>query len=258
MSNFQMDVLSYLNRIGIHEIPAPTEENLKKLTRAHLEAVPFENLLVCQEGNIPSLDPGDLYAKIVERRRGGWCFEVNKLFLLLLQDLGYTCRAVPCRVMHETPELRPVSHRATVAEVEGRLWFCDVGFGGSGPRGALRMDTAEPQTVFGEKFRIEPDQDRYPGEHLLSIFDNGRWKPVLTFRDHSQWREPDFDSLNILYALWEETIFKNAPVLFRCTPDGWVTLVKNRLTRKTDCQVQKEDLAEDQIKQIMETEFGLR
>lgn len=258
MSEFKVNVPAYLHRIGIDQIPAPTEEALAALTRAHLEAVPFENLEVCLERRIPSMEPEDLYKKIVESRRGGWCFELNKLFYLLLQELGFTCRSVPSRIVHERPELRPVSHRATVVEIGSHLWFCDVGFGGAGPKGALRMDTAQVQTVFGDTFRVEPNRDRYPGEHMISRCDGGCWAPVLVFRDHAPWLEPDFTALSNYYASWERSPFKNRPVLYRCTPDGWISLTGSHLVRLKNGQVQEDDLTEDQIQAVISKEFALR
>lgn len=257
MPEYKINTLAYLNRIGIKEIPAPTEEALASLTRAHLEAIPFENLEVCLEERIPSMEPEDLYKKVVENRRGGWCFELNKLFCLLLQELGFTCHSVPCRIVHERPELRPVSHRATVVEIGNHLWFCDVGFGGAGPKGALRMDTTEVQTVFGDTFRVEPNRDRYPGEHMVSRCDNSHWVPVLVFRDHAPWLEPDFTALSNYYASWERSPFKNRPVLYRCTPDGWISLTGSHLIRLSDGQKYEEELTEEQILQVIRSEFDL-
>lgn len=258
MSEFKINLSAYMERIGIDHIPAPTEENLVMITRAHLEAVPFENLEVCIEGQVPSMEPEGLYHKVVEKRRGGWCFELNKLFYLLLTELGYTCRPVPSRIVHHRAgEVRAVSHRATVVEVNGRPWLCDVGFGGAGPKGAIRMDTTEVQTVGGDTFRVEINQDHYVGEYMVSRCDDGNWEQVLVFRDHGQWLEPDFTVLSTYYATWPGSPFKNKPVLFRCTPVGWISLTGNHMIRQEHKQKREEDLTKQQIDVVIKEDFGL-
>lgn len=258
MAEFKMNLSAYMTRLGIDHVPAPTEENLVKLTRAHLEMVPFENLEVYLEGRIPSMEPEGLYCKVVEQHRGGWCFELNKLFYLLLKELGYSCRPVPSRIVHHrADEVRAVSHRATVVEVEGRLWFCDVGFGGAGPKGAIRMDTAEVQTVNGDTFRVEPFNDFYIGEHTVSRCDDGWWEQVLVFRDHGPWLEPDFTALSTYYATWPRSPFRLKPVLYRCTCDGWISLTGSHLTRLKNGQKQEQDLTNAQMQTVIAEDFCL-
>lgn len=257
MSEFKLNVPAYLERIGIHEVPAPTGENLKMLTRAHLESVPFENLEAHLQRRVPSLSADDLYRKVVENRRGGWCFELNKLFCLLLTELGYSCRSAACRVVYNRPELRPVSHRATLVETGGHLWFCDVGFGNNGPRGPLRVDTAEPQTVFGTTFRVQPDRDRYPGELIISVLEEGSWQPVLTLRDHAPWNDADYAQLNTLYSIDPDSFFQANMVVFRCTPVGKISLMKNHLIRQENGRLQEADLTRAQVDQVLKEDFGL-
>ena len=83
-----MNVEAYLDRIGYAGPVEPTYAVLAALQRAHMLAVPFENLDIAL-GRRLVLDRRANYARIVERRRGGWCFELNGLFAWLLQQLGY-------------------------------------------------------------------------------------------------------------------------------------------------------------------------
>ena len=71
------DAKAYLGRIRYTEPVQKDKETLNGLIRAHLEQVPFENLDVCELGKVPSLDEGELFEKIVKRRRGGYCFELK-------------------------------------------------------------------------------------------------------------------------------------------------------------------------------------
>ena len=78
VEDVRFDIGAYLHRIGM-EMPLQADlDTLKQLTRAHLLAVPFENMAVCDEHKEPSLEPEDLFAKVVGNNRGGYCFELNK------------------------------------------------------------------------------------------------------------------------------------------------------------------------------------
>src|SRR6476660_7309603 len=83
-----MDVQAYLRRINYHGEQAPTAAVLRDLHRAHLLAVPFENLDI-HLGRPIVLDQAALFDKIVRRRRGGFCYELNGLFGLMLRQLGF-------------------------------------------------------------------------------------------------------------------------------------------------------------------------
>lgn len=249
-------VSGYLAHLGISGAPAVTEDFLEALTRAHLEVVPFENLEVHYEHREPSLSASALYEKVVGNKRGGYCFELNKLFYLLLKEIGFTCYPVPARVVHRREEQRPYSHRATVVEVDGRKWFCDVGFGGAGPKGAIRMDTGDVQTVFGDDFQVAPDPV-YPGEIAIYRFEQGQPDKVLVFRD-LPWMEADFITLNSYYATYSHSPFLNKRILYRCRPDGWISLVQNTVTTMTNGIQQTVELqTEDQVQALIEQEFNL-
>lgn len=249
-------IRQYLAHLHITDAPAVTEEFLGALTRAHLEVVPFENLQVHYERREPVLTACGLFDKVVGGKRGGYCFELNKLFYLLLKGLGFVCYPVPARVVHRREELRPYSHRATVVEIEGRKWFCDVGFGGAGPKGAIRIDTDQVQTVFGDDFFVAPDPV-YEGEIALYRFEDGAPDKVLVIRD-MPWMEADFVTLNSYYATYSHSPFVNKRILYRCKPDGWISLTENVVTRMTNGVRQTVELqTEDQVQALMEQEFDL-
>jgi len=257
MDGFKLNVQAYLDRVGYSGALSPTEETLIKLTRAHLEAVPFENLEVRYEHKEPSLEPEGLYHKVVENRRGGYCFELNKIFYLLLQELGFTCYPVPARIVHNRQELRPVTHRATVVVINGRKWFCDVGFGGAGPKGALRMDITDVQTVYGDSFYIVCGQPDYKEEYAIFRVDDGIPSRVMVYQDRP-WMEVDFTTYNSHFATYDRSPFKNRIVLYRCTPNGWISLTDYTFTELENGNRQVVELQTDQeLKDVIEQRFEL-
>ena len=93
-----VELAHYLERIGHGWHVRPKLPTLRSLHRAHVSAIPFENLDV-QLGLTPSLEPEAIYAKLVERRRGGWCYEMNGLFGAALQAIGFDVTRLACGVI---------------------------------------------------------------------------------------------------------------------------------------------------------------
>lgn len=127
---------AYLRRIGVHpQVGEPSPEVLAHLQLAHLTTVPFENLHVVHRRH-PRTGLDWSVPKIVEQRRGGWCFELNGAFGALLQSLGFRARHVACRVWEGnrgSPVPRdwgpPFDHLGVVVQLDHQDWFVDVGFG---------------------------------------------------------------------------------------------------------------------------------
>ena len=120
----------YLERIGHGWHVRPKLPTLRSLHRAHVTTIPFENLDV-QLGEVPSLDPDAIFDKLVERRRGGWCYEMNGLLGAALQAIGFKVTRLSCAVMRpDGGTARLGTHLALLVECDGQ-WLADVGFGGS-------------------------------------------------------------------------------------------------------------------------------
>ena len=122
---------SYLERVGVSGHIAQDLECLRRLHAAHVEAIPFENLDILL-GRGVHLDAEALRDKLIARRRGGYCFEQNTLFLSILREVGFTVTAMEARVRAGATVLRPRTHMVLVVELDGAQWLADVGFGGEG------------------------------------------------------------------------------------------------------------------------------
>jgi N-hydroxyarylamine O-acetyltransferase len=118
-----MDATDYLARIGARDTDA-----LPVLMARHLEAVPFENLSVHERDAVP-LEDAALVGKVVDRRRGGFCYELNGAFAWLLGELGYDVTRCSARVATDDGFSYPGDHMALVVRAGGRRLLVDVGFG---------------------------------------------------------------------------------------------------------------------------------
>jgi N-hydroxyarylamine O-acetyltransferase len=125
------ELAAYCVRIG-HTGPLAADlATLTALHRAHVLAIPFENLDV-QFATPPTLDPGAIFAKLVTARRGGWCYEQNGLFARALTALGFRVTRMAGGVMRALRgEATMGSHLCLKVTADGLDYLCDVGFGSS-------------------------------------------------------------------------------------------------------------------------------
>lgn len=121
---------AYLRRLGVEQPAWPTVDALRELHLRHLRTVPFENLSI-HLGEEIVLEEKRLLEKVVERRRGGFCYELNGAFGALLAALGYDVTLLAARVYGDGGRLGiPYDHLALrVRTVDGGDWLADVGFG---------------------------------------------------------------------------------------------------------------------------------
>lgn len=250
----QQKVRFYLDRIGAKMPAAPDEEALNRLIVSHLQTVPFENLDVVDFGLVPDLEEEKLCEKIVGRRRGGYCFELNTLFRSLLEGLGYAVYPVGVRVVWNRDSIPPMSHMGLVAELGGRKYYCDVGFGGPGPKGLLRLEPGE-QDVGGDAFRVRAAED---GDWLVEGMHHGEWKAVLRFVDRPV-RQTDFQLMNFYCARNEAVLFSHTRVLNLCTPHGSKALRGLELVVREDGQERKAAYhSKTELEEGLEKEFGIK
>ena len=172
-----MDTTAYLERIGYRGSLEPTAETLRGLHLAHLLAVPFENLSI-HAGEAIVLDDAALFDKIVARRRGGFCYELNGLFAALLRSLGFEVEMLSAGVAKSSGEFsHEFDHMTLVVKLEER-WLADVGFGDSFVE-PLRLDERGEQRQGVRAYRIVEDGDR------LTLFQRepgGEWEAQYRFK----------------------------------------------------------------------------
>lgn len=150
-----MKLENYLKRIAYEGPLRPNLETLTALHRAHLIAIPYEDLDVLL-GRPVTIDVPAIYEKIVERRRGGWCYEMNGLFSWALVQIGFDVTRSAAGVMRATMgDANVGNHLVLKVEFEEGIWLADVGFG-DGPIAPIRV-TAGPFTSRGFPFALSEE-----------------------------------------------------------------------------------------------------
>src|SRR5690349_12744847 len=126
-----LDLSAYAARIGYNGDFHPSLETLRVLHLAHATHIPFENLDILL-GRPIRLDLDSLIRKLIDDRRGGYCFEHNALFAAVLEASGFRVRRLSARVRAGAQGVRPRLHMLLMAEADGEPWLADVGFGADG------------------------------------------------------------------------------------------------------------------------------
>lgn len=169
----------YLRRLGFARPPAPTLDTLHLLQLRHTAAFAFETLNTFLRRPVP-IELPSLERKLLLEGRGGYCYELNGLYLALLRQLGFDAAPLTGRVVMGGPEdARPArTHQMVRVRLAGRDWLSDVGFGGMVPTAPLALDDAAAQPTPHEPFRLERRAD---GSLVLRAWVGAAWKAMYVF-----------------------------------------------------------------------------
>ncbi len=173
------DLGRYLERIGLAgELPDRPAERLAAVHRAHATSIPFENLDP-HRGAPVSLEPRDLFEKLVVRRRGGYCFEQNLLLKAGFEALGFEVKPYLARVRAGAPPgaIRPRSHMVLGVQADGVRWHADVGFGRGTLIEPIPFGAGGDYRQHGWSFRAVEDGS----ELVLQSREDGRWLDLYGF-----------------------------------------------------------------------------
>ncbi|MDP2292889.1 MAG: arylamine N-acetyltransferase [Actinomycetota bacterium] len=188
----------YLARLGVPDVAGPpTYELLARLQLAHLMHVPFENLHAFHRRGIRT-DLAWSYPKVVQQRRGGWCFELNGCFGELLRRLGFQVDLVSCQVW-EFEQLRwgpQHDHLALVVHLDGERWLVDVGFGDCSVQPLLIVDGEREATPRRARIELHDDAAGFELTELVPLESGAiEWEPQLRVSFAPQ-QLPVFDGRN--------------------------------------------------------------
>lgn len=261
---------AWLARIGIDAAPGrPTLAALDTLIAAQLAHVPFENLDALT-GHPPGIDLPAVFEKVVNRGRGGYCFELNTLFCAGLKALGYTVVPLAARVRWNVPGATPtgLSHMLLRVEVEHEGHIADVGFGGPTPARALPLslppDPAAP-------YRLAPTPDAGAGTafhaydlELRSGADGDEsaagddWRVLYRF-DLTPQPKIDFVARNWYVATHPDSQFTHTLLAARIVDGVRLTLRNGQFAeRSADGTVRKQDLTSaDAVLDVLAHRFGI-
>ena len=245
-----MHVDAYLRRIGLQAMPAADLTGLRALHLAHATSIPFENLDI-QMGLPIRLDLDSLQDKLVRRRRGGYCFEQNTLFLAALKAAGF--EAIPCeaRVRLGASAVLARTHMLILVEMEGGPWLCDVGFGGEGLLQPLPLD-GQAHVQFQNTYRVVPEG---PLRVLQSLRSEG-WEDLYAFMPEARF-PIDFEMANHYTSTHPESRFIRTLTAQLPGPDVRRILRNRAYAEIRGTEVSGRELAPEEVIPVLRGTFGL-
>jgi N-hydroxyarylamine O-acetyltransferase len=213
-----MNIDAYLKRINYDGPREVSAETLRALQVAHLMSVPFENLSI-HSGESIVLDDDALFTKIVEQRRGGFCYECNGLFAGLLRALGFDVAMLAAGVATRDGGFGPIFDHMTLMVTLDERWLADVGFGDSFIE-PLLLATRSEQVQGTRSFRLV-DADDYI---VLMLRNEGEeWQPQYRF-PLQPYTFPDYEEMCRFHQTSPESHFTKNLICSRATTDGRITL----------------------------------
>jgi N-hydroxyarylamine O-acetyltransferase len=189
----ELDLDAYLKRIGV------AEPNLRSVMAGHLANIPFENVDVFL-GRVPELDMPSLQAKMVQRRRGGYCFEQNALYGAALERMGLEVTRLAARTRINADRVRPRTHMMLVVTVDGERWLTDVGFGSGLIEPMPLQETTVQQGTWTLRLAYEDEQ------WVLKSLGPQGWSDLYAFAIERLYPS-DYDMANHYTATWPRSAF---------------------------------------------------
>lgn len=217
------DLDAYLARIALGARPSPDAAGLERLQHAHRMAIPFENLDVVLGRGI-RIDSDSVFGKLVTARRGGYCFEHNRLFGDALAALGFDARPLLARVWLAPPATDDAvpgkTHTLSLVRIDGRDWIADCGFGGSYSPPMPLVDRATATGPDGATSRLQRDETF---GWMLSRDAGNDPQPQYSFTLDKVW-ESDLLMGNHWCSTAPASRFTQAPIVSVVLPKGFAGL----------------------------------
>ena len=246
------DIGAYLERIGYSGPVAPNADTLREIHRAHLFAVPFENLDIGWGREI-RLDEEAIVRKIVDRRRGGFCYELNGAFAVLLRALGFRVTLLSARVPCADGSYGPEFDHLTLWVDLNEPWLADVGFG-DGFVDPLRLQVGLEQEERGTCFRIVEEGESLRLERRAA---DAGWRTEYLF-DLEPHRLEEFADMCRYHQTSAQSPFTRKRVCSRATPNGRITL--SEMKQITTCNGRREELllkSDEEWRTVLADQFGM-
>lgn len=236
----------------------PTVGTLRELHRAHIAAIPFENLDIVTGRGI-AIDLDSLQAKLVGRARGGYCFEHNLLFAALLERVGFPVTRLAGRVRMGASKPRPRTHMLLRVEAEGADWLADVGFGAEGLLEPLPLTGGAwgRQGSWTYQLRRDVGERGEPDVWVLQSRRRDEWFDLYSFTLDPQ-RHVDFVMANHFTSTHPDSPFVGRLVAQRHGPDIRQVLLGRCLTvTRGDGSTDRSRLDVSTVPDVLERTFGI-
>lgn len=246
------ELAAYLARIDCVPPARSDRAALAALHRAHVAAIPFENLDV-RSGKGIALDLPSLVGKLVHARRGGYCFEQNGLFAAVLRTLGFAVVPLGARVRLRATRTLPRTHQLLLVEVGGEPWVADVGFGAQTLLEPVPLVAGTTFAQAGWRYRFEREDAGW----VLRWAEGAAWTDLYVFTLEPQ-LPADLEMANWYVSTNPASRFVQTFTVQRATDAARHRLQDLEYTiDRGNGDVVTRTLAREEIPALLRTTFGL-
>ena len=250
------EIQAYFRRLGLPEPerrPACTRALLEQLQLAHVTRIPYENLDILAGRPLP-MTWQDQFAKMVEKRRGGYCFELNGLFAFLLSALGCEVTTFMGRFLRGETAIPMRRHRVIRAVCAEGTFICDAGVGQSAPRFPLELVLDRVQEQFGETYKIT--REPFFG-WVIHDLHRGQWRRFYSFTEEEQ-LDIDFVMPSYYCETSPDSIFNKTLMLSIKTLDGRKTIDGRLFLMFSPAGVTEKQISSaNELNKLLEEHFNL-
>jgi len=252
----KQEIDHYLRRIGFSATISLSSATLSGLQKAHLAAIPYENLDILN--GVPlSVDPYVVYKKVIENQRGGFCFELNGLFSELLSSLGFKVTSYLSRFLFNRSEEAPIpTHRVLKVVCDDGVFIADAGTFVDAPHIALRFEQDVVQTDDLQSYMYK--EDPILGQVLYQLDrDTGEWKKFYSFLEYP-FSHNDFAPSSFYTEKHPDSRFAQVPMISIKKENDYRALYGNKLIRTKSGITQKHDIEDAGLKNVLTEIFNIK
>ncbi|WP_342504930.1 arylamine N-acetyltransferase [Sporosarcina sp. FSL K6-2383] len=246
-----MDIQQYLERFNAPSSKEVSLSQLTKLQHQHLHHVPFENLDVIRKVPI-YLNEQSIFNKVVREHRGGYCYELNGLFHMLLTELGYDTYLVAATVLRPNGQWAKADTHATIIAHLDQPYLVDVGFGAATPRTPIPLDESE-QTDINGVYKV-----KQATENSFDLIQENKAGSRTLYRFHDSKKNlVDFHEGCIFNQVAKESTFTHHDIVSIATDIGRITLADHTMTTVENRVQTTSELSPEDKLHILQTIFKI-
>jgi len=251
-----MNVTAYLERLNYTQPVKPDVDTLHGLQIAHMQKVPFENLDIALKRPI-LIDEPAIWDKLINQKRGGFCYELNGLFAWLLKQIGFDVTYLNARVFNQTGELGiDFDHLALLVKTPGQStrWLADVGFGDSFNE-PLNFEERDVEVQGLRAYRLQQTQTGYI---VWQRNYDGSWERQYFFDLQPHHFPEEYEAACLYHQTSPNSSFTRGSIISRATPDGRVSLEDGWVILTTNGTREKRPLADKaEYQALLKEHFGV-
>ena len=246
-----LDLEAYLERIGYRGPVEPTHGVLDELHLGHVTMIPFENLDILL-GLPIRLDLESLQRKLVQGRRGGYCFEHNTLFAAALEEIGFGVTRLAARVRFGTRGVTARTHMTLRVEADGEGWLADVGFGAGSIFRPMPIEPGRDVDHFGWRFRLVDDGEN----RVLQARRPTGWADLYAFTFEPQ-HAIDYELANHYTSTHPSSPFTRTLTAQLSAPERLLILRGRKLIEETPFDESVSEVGEGELLGVLAERFTL-